>query len=263
MSQVRHFVHEPRGPLRRYVREILWIRSEHRRVQVLLPETTLTLVMRQSGSVLLHNERLPSAIVSGLQKRTRIVEHEAGSSLVIVRFTEVGAAPILNDRADLLYNRTVPLDAILRQQEIDDIQNILATCDLQKQVLAMERFLIGQIPAKHRISPQVEAAARMIRNSEGRSSMEEVARNASLSQSTLERHFRAAVGVTPKGLARLARLQNVCGRWDTGKSLTEIAHAAGYCDQSHMVRDFRLFTGAPPEQFFRNTSPRNLPTFYK
>jgi hypothetical protein len=30
-----------------------------------------------------------------------------------------------------------------------------------------------------------------------------------------------------------------------------------------MVRDFRLFTGASPEEFFRSTSPRNLPTFYK
>jgi AraC-like DNA-binding protein len=43
-------------------------------------------------------------------------------------------------------------------------------------------------------------------------------------------------------------LQQICRLWDTGKSLTEIAYEAGYCDQPHMVRDFRLFTGVSPEE---------------
>jgi AraC-like DNA-binding protein len=64
-----------------------------------------------------------------------------------------------------------------------------------------------------------EAAAQMIRNSEGRSSIAAVARYAAMSQSALERHFRAAVGPTPKGLSRLARLQHICRLWDRGKIL--------------------------------------------
>jgi hypothetical protein len=97
MSEVRHFVYQPAGPLHRYVREILCVRSERARLQVLLPETTLTLVLRQSGMASLQNQSLPNAILSGLQERTRLVEHAARSSLVIVRFTEVGASPILHD----------------------------------------------------------------------------------------------------------------------------------------------------------------------
>jgi AraC-like DNA-binding protein len=84
-----------------------------------------------------------------------------------------------------------------------------------------------------------------------------------MSVSALERQFRAAVGTSPKSFSRLARLQYVCALWDTGKSLTEIAFEAGYSDQPHMVRDFQLFTGTSPEQFFLSGSPRNLPTFYK
>jgi AraC-like DNA-binding protein len=82
-----------------------------------------------------------------------------------------------------------------------------------------------------------------------------------MSQSALERHFRVAVGVAPKKLSRLARLQHVCRLWNTGKSLTDISTEAGYFEQSHMVRDFRLFTGTSPEQFFRGASTRNLPIF--
>jgi AraC-like DNA-binding protein len=266
MSGVRQFVHRPAGTLRRYVREILWVRSEQPRLQTLLPETTLTLVLRQSGRASLHSEDLPCAIVSGLQQRTRVVEPAAHSSLIVVRFTEVGAPAILHDRADLLYNRTLPLEDVLTRQPIEHIQNVLADeRSIQRQFAAVERFLSSRIQPQHgaAISPQIEAAVELIRRSEGRASVAAIARHAAMSQSALERQFRAAVGATPKTVSRLARLQHICRLWDAGKTLTEIAFAAGYSDQPHMVHDFRLFTGASPEAFFRQATPRNLPTFYK
>jgi AraC-like DNA-binding protein len=189
--------------------------------------------------------------------------------LIIVRFTEVGAPAILHDRADLLYNRTAPLDSVLPRQEIDQIQNILTgTRAMQQQFLAVERFLLRRIRLRNGISPrgispQIEAAAQMIRNSAGRFPIAAIARHAAMSQSALERHFRAAVGVTPKKLSRLVRLQHICRLWNAGKTLTDIAFEAGYCDQSHMVRDFRLFTGTSPEKFFRAAPSQNLPIFSK
>jgi AraC-like DNA-binding protein len=269
MGQVSHFAHQPISPLRRYVREILLVRSEHSRVQVLLPETTLTLVLRQSGSAYLRGEALPSAIVSGLQQRTRLVEHASNSSLMIVRFTEVGASAILHDRVDLLYNQTVPLMDLLPRQRVEEIQNALAeTGEIQRQVSAVEDFLGNRIRAQNRIadrsiSLQIQAAVQMIRGSNGQSSIRAIARHLGMSQSALERHFRVTVGSTPKNLSRLARLQHVCRLWDSRKNLTEIAFDAGYTDQPHLVRDFRLFTDTSPESFFRSASPRNLPTFYK
>ena len=264
-----HFVHRPGGLLRRYVREILWISSARPRAQVLLPETTLTMVLRQSGSVSLLNEPLPDAIISGLQIRSRRVEHGANSSIVVIRFTEIGGAAILRDRADLLYNRTAPLEAVLPKPEIEEVQNTLAgTRERQKQAAALEQFLRRRIYNRNHtsrldVSPQIEAAARMIRGAHGRHSIATIAHRTAMSLSALERQFRATVGASPKQLCRLARLHYVCGLWDTGRSLTEIAAEAGYTDQSHMVRDFQLFTGTSPTQFFLSASPRNLPTFYK
>jgi AraC-like DNA-binding protein len=264
LNSPRYFVHQPEGNLRRYVREILWVRSMHPRLQVLLPETTLTLVLRQSGTATFNNENLSTAVVSGLQKRSRLIRHEAGSSVVIVRFTETGAPAILHDRVDLLYNRTVALDTVLPRQRVDAIQNILAdTRDIQQQIPAMERFLTEGLRPGAEASPQIEAAARMIRHSDGRIAVAAIARRSAMSQSALERQFRAAAGATPKMLSRLARLQHVCRLWDEGNSLTRIAFDAGYSDQPHMVHDFQLFTGTSPQEFFRSASPRNLPTFYK
>jgi AraC-like DNA-binding protein len=269
MSDVRHFVHQPGGSLRRYVREMLWIRSARPRAQVLLPETALTMVLRLSGSASLLNEPLPAAIISGLQLRSRMVEHAANSSIVVIRFTEIGGAAVLRDRTDLLYNRTLPLEAVLPKQDIEEVQNTLAdTREKRKQAAALEQFLNQRIYNRNHtprldVPPQIEAAAQMIRDGHGRHSVATIAHRTAMSLSALERQFRTAVGASPKQLSRLARLHYLCGLWDTGRSLTEIAAEAGYTDQSHMVRGFQLFTGTSPTQFFLSASPRNLPTFYK
>ncbi len=264
MSAVSHFVMEPKGVLRRYVREILWVHSQAPRVQMLLPETALTMALRLSGSASLQRAVLPGAVVSGHQETTRLVEHAANSSLLIVRFTEVGASAILHDRADLLYNRMEALDGVLPHRDAEDLQGLLAeTVGLREQIRVVERFLLGRLRTEDRVPVPIERAARMLLESQGTTSIVALARAVGMSQSALERHFRATVGTTPKMLARLARLQGMCRLWDAGKSLTEIAADAGYSDQSHMVRDFRSFTGIAPKKFFQSGYSRNLPTFYK
>jgi AraC-like DNA-binding protein len=183
--------------------------------------------------------------------------------------TEIGGAALLRDRADLLYNRTLPLEAVLPRQAIEEVQNTLAVArEIRKQASALEQFLQRQIYSRNRasqldVSPQIKAAARMIRVAHGRYSIATIAHRTAMSLSALERQFRATVGASPKHLSRLARLHYVCALWDSGRTLTEIAAEAGYSDQSHLVRDFQLFTGTSPTQFFLSASPRNLPTFYK
>ena len=264
MSDIRHFVHQPRAELRPFVREMIWVRSEYPRAQILLPETMLTLVLRQSGDVSLNNEKLPGAVVSGLQERARTVHHGTNSSIIVVRFTEIGAPAVLHDRADILFAKTAALDGLIPGQSIERVQNQLANAHtIEEQVMVVEHFLSERIQPRDGVTAQVAAAARIIRESGGTTPIASLARRVAMSQSALERQFRIATGTTPKGFSRLARLQRVCGLWDLGKDLTTIAYEAGYTDQPHLVRDFQFFAGMPPQQFFRTNSPRNLPNFYK
>ena len=257
-------MHRPSQALLPYVREMIWVSSEHPRAQTLLPETTLTLVLRQSGHVALNGSTLPGAVVSGMQERARTVHHGARSSIIVVRFTEIGAPAVLHDRADLLFGKTASLDALIPIQSIERVQHRLAeTRTIDEQVMIVEQFLSARIQPPNGVTGQIAAAARMIRESGGTTPIAAIARRIAMSQSALERHFRMATGATPKMFSRVARLQRVCGLWDSGKDLTTIAFEAGYTDQPHLVRDFQLFTGMAPRQFFQANSPRNLPTFYK
>lgn len=264
MSELRHVIHQPGRELRGHVREMLWIESAATRTQILLPETGFVLAFRRSGGVTWQDRTLPLAVLSGLQPRARRMEHGSNSSLMVVRFTETGAAALLRDDAGSFYGQTLALDAVLPRQWIEDVQNALAdAADASTQFRVVERHLIERMRGSREIPQPIEAAARIIRTSGGKVVIASVARHVGMSQSVLERRMNTCVGTSPKRLARLARLHNVCRLWNAGFDLTRIAQEAGYSDQPHLVHDFRLFTGLAPLEYFRSSSARNLPNFYK
>ncbi|MCK1797539.1 helix-turn-helix domain-containing protein [Streptomyces sp. XM4193] len=100
--------------------------------------------------------------------------------------------------------------------------------------------------------PEITAAWQWIARHRGAGSMEGLARHVLLSRRQLTELFRAELGVTPKAASRLMRFE--CARQqivrslgrDTAPDLSEVAHASGYYDHSHLVRDFRQYAGTTP-----------------
>ena len=122
------------------------------------------------------------------------------------------------------------------------------------RVDVVERFLLGRLRSDAMLDPVTEAAAAQIRKRHGAVRMEELARVMGMSLSALERRFRKTVGASPRKFASIVRMRHVLRLQRAGGSLTEIAHRAGYCDQSHFIKDFKSFTGLAPESFFERTS---------
>jgi AraC-like DNA-binding protein len=69
---------------------------------------------------------------------------------------------------------------------------------------------------------------------------------------TFVRRFREHVGLAPKRLSRVRRLQrilaSVCGADDVDWCIVAAAH--GYTDQAHLIHDFRDLTGMTPTAYF-------------
>ena len=77
--------------------------------------------------------------------------------------------------------------------------------------------------------------------------VEEVVRHMGVNRRYLERKALIYAGVSPKALTRIARFSRALQfRTNTSQSWTQIAHAAGYHDHMHMIRDFRVFAGDAP-----------------
>jgi AraC-like DNA-binding protein len=94
----------------------------------------------------------------------------------------------------------------------------------------------------------LHAAVASIYRAQGNVRVDALAASLGASRRTLERLFRQQLGFSPKSLCDVLRFQSAvriaqvsgAGNW------ADIACAAGYFDQSHLIRDYRRFAGATP-----------------
>ncbi|MCZ4121670.1 AraC family transcriptional regulator [Streptomyces sp. H39-S7] len=65
----------------------------------------------------------------------------------------------------------------------------------------------------------------------------------------LENRFRAEIGLTPKGAARVMRLRKVLRLMAENRPVAGIAAECGFSDQAHLNREFKAMIGRTPRQF--------------
>lgn len=192
-------------------------------------------------------ERQPRSFVVGELTRFLLLRPTGSVSIMSVRFRPGSAYRFLPFPLELLTDKTLATAEIwgLEGKLIEDVI-FTAPSDCHRKELA-ENFLLRKlagIPAH----PRFEAAVGEIMRSSGQARVDELARLIGWSPRQLEREFRVRLGLPPKALARIIRFQNLLrlvGE-ETLREWAGLALEAGYCDQSHMVREFRNFTGCRP-----------------
>ena len=97
----------------------------------------------------------------------------------------------------------------------------------------------GRVPA-----PACADAVRAIHRRRGRIGVEALSAAVGLPRRRLERLFRRETALSPKQYIRIVRLTGLLGRLEAPDRdrLIGIALDAGYFDQAHMARDFKVLT---------------------
>ena len=131
---------------------------------------------------------------------------------------------------------------------------------------AANRALAALLPGARPLDGQVVSAARRVMATGGDVRIAVLVEESGLSPRQFRRRFTAAVGVSPKELARIWRFRRcalaaldpaspAAARW------ADLAAAHGFADQAHLVREFRHLLGLPPTLFsrqFARIKHRNL-----
>jgi AraC-like DNA-binding protein len=245
-------VQTPCEALRPFVERFLIAESTTAHRDAHLPSTGLVAAFRFRGACQLNGgAEAPRAAITGLWDTVRTHTHSQDHAVVIVAFTPTGAAALLRQPLEPFGNSTVDLDAVLgRRAGLHRLYDQLAgTANHAQRIRLVEDLLLAQA-GDARPDPLVSAAVALIERTQARMRIEELTRRIGLSQSALERRFRRLVGASPRRFASLVRLQNVVRLREKGADLTTIAHAAGYSDQPHFIKDFKRFTGLAPGAFF-------------
>jgi AraC-like DNA-binding protein len=192
----------------------------------------------------------PLSLLVGQSRRAMAIRPSGRVDLLGIRFRPEGLARWLRVRgvelagaAFTLEEVPAPLEATLHEQ--------LTEAGASRDRLGILRTHLAKT-ARRQEDRRLSAAVDLILG-DGRARPERIAGAVGLSRRQLGRLFQEEIGLTPKSLGRLGRFQRALRALDRNPRITlaSVATGAGYFDQAHLCRDFRLFAGTTPARHRR------------
>jgi AraC-like DNA-binding protein len=195
---------------------------------------------------------------SGLHQGPIDTEAPHGNALLGVAFSARGTFPWLGERMDGLSDRIIALADALGDGALRLRERLLNTPTLPARFRCVERWLLARLKPRTIVHPAVRWAVDRIASSGGRTPIEELATQTGFTRKHLGNLFQQQVGLSPKALARVHRFRGAMILLDRANGevpWAALAEQCGYYDQSHLINEFRRFTGFSPVELARRDRP--------
>lgn len=265
--------HTPAPPLDAFV-ERFWLCSDAppHRMERILPSGTVEMVFNLcDDEIRVYNptradgvQRLSGTVVSGTYGSFFVVDTLVHASMLGVHFRPGGAVPFFGLPACEMADAHVDLATFWGRPAAELRERLCHAATPAARFGMLEAALVRRLRQPRHL-PQSHGAVALALHAFERMdpgvSVRAVAERAGLSQRRFIQVFTDEVGLTPKLYGRVRRFQRartLVGR-TTVPDWAGIAADCGYFDQSHLIRDFRAFSGLNPTAYLRQSSERLLP----
>lgn len=245
----------PSDLLKPFVSRFLVTESEGDLTRQLLPGTAPVMALRFKGAIYLNDTDLGFGI-TGISRVARPVHYTSGSAVLLVLFREGGAAAFINMPLNELSGLTANLDNVFPAEQVRRLEESLDMVQTHAQrVVMVENFLVAQLKTNDK-DQMISKAVDMIKSSKGNYKIKDLAAALNINIDSFEKRFRAQAGISPKHFSSIVRIQSVISTYQPHQNLTAISMETGFFDQAHFNRDFKIFTGESPGQFFKKGVPK-------
>ena len=249
--------HVPTAPLNVAVR-MLWdwqVDPGDFRLERILPQPGSGLILNlledqtrtYSDDAELRCERAPGAVFGGQFTRSFVIDSREQVSVMGVMLHPGGACAFLRERMDLLGNRHVALEDLVGPSGRALRERLLEAPGADARLALLADWLLMRFrePPLH---PAVRQALATFERSPVIDRIGALVADSGLSARRFGTLFREHIGVGPKQYARLKRFRMVVAGVRQGRPVewARVAADGGFHDQSHLVHEFRAFSGMTP-----------------
>jgi AraC-like DNA-binding protein len=227
----------------------------------ILPTGTLELVINLADDELRIYDgtairRYPGALVSGAYHAHFGIDTREHASVIGVHFRPGGARPFLGVPPGELADRHVDLATLWGPRAAELRERLCAAPTGAARFALLERALVERLASARGGHPAVPRAIAALAGGEAR--VADVAADLGIGPRRLTDVFTAEAGIAPKAFARIARFQRTLTRAQRAavRDWSQLAAASGYCDQSHLIRDFVAIAGEAPTALLARSRDR-------
>lgn len=208
----------------------------------------------------------PRAMVLGQTIEPFFIEPTGLVNTIAIRFYPYGFANFISEPIENLVNKETSLEQLFGFETATDLeQNIINAKDTEHRINIIEEFLLNRLNEEKTINAIVKNTVDSLLSTNGSVSISSIFKDNPSKRRQLERNFRKQIGVSPKQLGKLIRLQTALKMLlnQQSENLTDIAYNSEYFDQAHFIKDFREFTGINPKEFITHENLALSALFYK
>ena len=188
----------------------------------------------------------PSILVGPQVERVNL---SLGYNHLVIRvgFHPGGLHRLLHLPLHEMVDYTIPSQDFLGGGVWDVNEQLGLATDFTEMKQIVESFLLRYLP---KTKPEVhfDKAMQALMRAGGNLSLDYLAKESCLSIRQFERKCKERIGLSPKLFSRIIRFSKAYRMREANPAIswTSIAHAAGYFDQMHFIRDFKVFAGVTP-----------------
>ncbi|WEK33906.1 MAG: helix-turn-helix domain-containing protein [Candidatus Pseudobacter hemicellulosilyticus] len=193
------------------------------------------------------------AFLVGQLTRPIWLKFSGHTRLFKIQFRSAGIRQLLPFNMQELTNvASLELDSIWGNPVQQLLEKLYEAPTDPARVNEVDQFLLQRLSPASNLVDYVDYTIHQLINNGGNLSIQSLEKQLGISSRQLERLFRAKVGLPPKELGRIIRLNQAISRLrqDSSISLFQLSHAAGYFDQAHFSRDFKNIAGVAPSKLF-------------
>jgi len=225
--------------------------------QIIVPDGCMEMIIHYGDPYIqfLTNEKTivqPRSFVFGQITSPLVIAPTGSSGIVATRFLPDGFVPFSSFATNAMTNRAVPLQELFGTEGTKLEKNVVAAVTTEERITIMEYFLTRRLSTAESTNTLAKETFNLLMHSKGQISVEALVTRLNTSPRQLERKLSSVIGLSPKQLSKIIRLQSTLKLMEKQQftSLTELAHECGYFDQAHFIKDFKEFTGVSPKQFY-------------
>jgi AraC-like DNA-binding protein len=208
----------------------------------------------------------PRAMVLGQTIEPFYIEPTGYVDTFAIRFYPYGFANFVTLPIIDLANKETPIASLFGEQTSKELEDkIIHAKDIKQRIGIIEDFLLSKLNDQSTVDNIVRTTIDALLATNGSARIKTILKEDLSKRRQLERKFKKQIGISPKQLGKVIRLQSALKILLNRKteSLTNIAYESEYYDQAHFIKDFKEFTGTNPNKFLDNESMTLSTLFYK
>lgn len=208
-----------------------------------------------------HNKQsdyLPESFVYGQINDFKDLYFMNEAALIIVVFQPAGLNQLMRIAAGELSDTIIKTGDLFGWRGLVLQEKLSGQNDLADKVEMINTFFIEWAARSVRQNnPLVAESVNFIFKNNGTNSIRQLVKHTGYTERHIERSFMECIGLSPKRFGNIVKLHSflkLLKNKSRQNTFTRMSYEAGYADQSHLIKEFKKYTGITPNDYLHKTN---------